>query len=256
MPPYRAGAYSVSVSGSRQGLGDGTHPGGNPGRTNLARLTAHERHGAKNGESGTRGATSARRTAHTPRRPATTHARHAAVQTSPRACSAPQCAHTSARHPCGRRDPVSQGRALLRGPALGWRSGTPPRRIHSQHRSPAKGSRHASASLLPQLEKMRLLALLLRRRYSARPYGPRINRLDRRPHRADASARSWCTLLHTHACRNVRKAPWSACKAARSGGARTASPGQVAPRGPDSPTLTPWRTRRLSHAAGAADRPL
>jgi hypothetical protein len=69
----------------------------------------------------------------TPRaNPPAPRARHAAVPTSPRACSVQQQAHVSARHPCGRRDPVSQGRAHLRRSALGRRSGTPRRRIFLQ----------------------------------------------------------------------------------------------------------------------------
>ena len=70
---------------------------------------------------------------------------------------------------------------------------------------------------------------------------------------------------HVHAClcapgahcfthmtaRMSEKAPWSACRAARSGGARTAFPGQMAHRGPahaalisgdSSPSLSPGRS--------------
>ena len=101
--------------------------------------------------------------------------------------------------------------------------------------------------------KMRLTASRLRRRFSARPSGPR--KVDGTA-AAAASARPWCTLLHTHDCKNVRKASWSASKAARSSDARTAFPGQMALRGPVHVDpilgeLLAMLVRQLAGAAGA-----
>ena len=134
----------------------------------------------------------------TPRaNPPAPRARHAAVPTSPRACSVQQRAHVSARHPCGRRDPVSQGRAHLRRSALGWRSGTPRRRIFSQR---CIQLRAAGMSCVPAAAAGERCA-----RLGIAPAPPILrtslrtakNRRDRRPHRAAACARPWCTLCCT-----------------------------------------------------------
>ena len=142
-----------------------------------------------------------------------------------------------------------------------------PPRINALLAQPHAASAHRFATALPAMQRPARSMPLPEKRCAWLGVAPappilrasfRIakNRRGRRPPCAAACARPCCTLLHTHDCRNVRKAPWSACRAARSGGAHTAFPGQVAPRGPVSPSLTPRRTRHIGHAAGAADRHL
>ena len=182
------------------------------------------------------------------------HAQHAADLTSPHACRAAVSTRKCPAPVRAAGPRVAGARAPLRISArLAQRHATSAHQFAAPQ--PVKGSRHAPASLLPLQEKdapVRHCACAAG--FSARPSGPRKNRRDRRPHRAAASARPCCTLLHTHDCKNVKKAPWSACKAARSGGARTAFPRREAPREPDSPTYRPRQTRRVDLAAVAADR--
>ena len=168
---------------------------------------------------------------------------------------AQQRAHKSARHPCGRRDLVSQGRARLRGAAPGWRSGTPPRRIKSQHRSPVKGSRHAPARLLPLQENDAPVGIAPAPPILRASFRTAKNRRDRR-HRAAASARPWCALLHTHDCKNVKEGAMECMQGSEVGRrAHCVSRARGTSWTGFTDLRTPWRTRRVDLAAGAAALP-
>ena len=196
-------------------------------------------------------------TLHTRRaNPPAPRARHAADPRTPQACHAP-CAAVSKRE---RPAPVRAA-----GPRVAGARAPP--RINALLAQPHAASAHRFATAQPAMQSPARSMPLPGKRCAwlgVAPAPPILrpslrttnNRRGRRPPCAAACARPCCTLLHTHDCRNVRKVPWSACKAARSGGARTAFPGQVSPRGPDSPTLTPRQTRHVGHAARAADRHL
>ena len=228
--------------------------GHTPVGTEHSRPHGHlERPRDASGESGPRGAARARRSVapHRPTRPACTTCRRPDIST----CMPRSSEHTRVPGTPRAAGPrVAGTRAPPRGSArLAHRHAVSAHQVAAPQ--PGRGQPACSASLLPLQTLMRRFSIahappILR----ARPSRPRkidVTIAISRPS-ARAPVAHCCTLMTAEVS---ERCPWSACKAARSGGARTAFPGQVAPRGSDSPIFTPWRTRRLGHGAGPRTAP-